>query len=62
MCVCVCVCVCVCIIITIPVSVVSKSLCGFVANQVQYNMESAQYLGQSYYIIIINRYIIDLYI
>ena len=30
-------CVCVC--------VVTKSLCGFVSNQVQYNMESAQYLG-----------------
>ena len=28
------------------VLVVTKSLCGFVANQVQYNMESAQYLGQ----------------
>ena len=27
------------------ISVVSKSLCGFVSNQVQYNMESAQYLG-----------------
>ena len=25
--------------------VVTKSLCGFVSNQVQYNMESAQYLG-----------------
>ena len=25
--------------------VVPKSLCGFVSNQVQYNMESAQYLG-----------------
>ena len=24
--------------------VVSKSLCGYVSNQVQYNMESAQYL------------------
>ena len=29
----------------IMVLVVTKSLCGFVANQVQYNMESAQYLG-----------------
>ena len=29
--------------------VVSKSLCGYVSNQVQYNMESAQYLRQSYY-------------
>ena len=27
------------------VLVVTKSLCGFVANQVQYNMDSAQYLG-----------------
>ena len=27
------------------VMVVTKSLCGFVSNQVQYNMESAQYLG-----------------
>ena len=26
------------------VLVVSKSLCGYVSNQVQYNMESAQYL------------------
>ena len=40
--------------------VVSKSLCGFVTNQVQNNMEGAQYQG--YYIIIINKYIIDLYI
>ena len=29
----------------IPVLVVTKSLCGSVVNQVQYNMESAQYLG-----------------
>ena len=29
----------------ITVLVVTKSLCGFVMNQVQYNMESAQYLG-----------------
>ena len=29
----------------ITVLVVSKSLCGLVANQVQYNMESARYLG-----------------
>ena len=29
----------------ITVLVVTKSLCEFVANQVQYNMESAQYLG-----------------
>ena len=27
------------------VLVVTKSLCGFVANQVQYNTEIAQYLG-----------------
>ena len=26
------------------VLVVNKSLCGYVLNQVQYNMESAQYL------------------
>ena len=38
--------------------VITKSLCGFVAKQVQDNMESAQYLGYSYYVIIINRYII----
>ena len=31
------------------VLVVSKSLCGYVSNQVQYNMESAQNLGYSYY-------------
>ena len=31
------------------VLVVSKSLCGYVSNQVQYNMESAQYLWESYY-------------
>ena len=29
----------------IRVLVVTKSLCGFVLNQVQCNMESAQYLG-----------------
>ena len=29
----------------IRVLVVTKSLCGYVSNQVQYNMESAQYLG-----------------
>ena len=29
----------------ITVLVVTKSLRGLVANQVQYNMESAQYLG-----------------
>ena len=27
------------------VLVVSKSLCGYVSSQVQYNMDSAQYLG-----------------
>ena len=31
------------------VLVVSKSLCGYVLNQVQYNMESAQYVWLSYY-------------
>ena len=46
----------------IRVLVVIKSLCGYVTNQVQYNMESAQYLGESYYIIIINKYILDIYI
>ena len=30
--------------------VVSKSQCGYVSKQVQYNMESAQYLWESYYI------------
>ena len=29
----------------ITVLVITKSLCGFVSNQVQYNMDSAQYLG-----------------
>ena len=39
-------CVCVCVYIYIITDlVVTKSLCGFVSNQVQYNMESAQYLG-----------------
>ena len=33
--------------------VVTESLCGFVANQVQYNMKRAQYLRQSYYIILL---------
>ena len=32
----------------ITVLVVTKSLSGYVSNQVQYNMESAQYLGKSY--------------
>ena len=41
--------------------VVIKSLCGFVSNQVQYDMECAQYQGLSYYIII-NKYILDIYI
>ena len=41
----VCVCVCVYIYIyIITVLLVTKSLCGFVSNQVQYNMENAQYL------------------
>ena len=33
------------IYIYIRVLVVTKSFCGFVSNQVQYNMKSAQYLG-----------------
>ena len=33
------------IYIYIIVLVVTKSLCGFVSNQVQYNIESAHYLG-----------------
>ena len=41
--------------IYITVLVVTKSLCGFVSNQVQYDMESAQYL-------IVNEYILDIYI
>ena len=45
----------------ITVLAVTKSLCVFVTNQVQYNLESAQYLGWSYDIII-NKYILDLYI
>ena len=32
--------------------VVTKLLCVYVSNQVQYSMGSAQYLGRSYYIII----------
>ena len=39
-----CVCVCVCVYIYITVLVVTKSLCEYVSNQVQYNVESAQYL------------------
>ena len=31
------------------VFIIGKSLCGDVSNQVQYNMESAQYLGLNYY-------------
>ena len=42
--------------------VITKSLCGFVSNQVQYNMESAQYLEQTNYIIMMNKYILDIYI
>ena len=36
-----------------------NSLCWFMANQVQYNLESVQYLRESYYIIMINKYILD---
>ena len=39
------------------VLIVSKSLCGYVSNHVQYNMERAQYLEYSYYITKINKYI-----
>ena len=35
----------------ITVLVVNKRLCGFVSNQVQYNMDRAQYIGLSYYIL-----------
>ena len=44
--------------------VVTKSLCRFESNQVQHNIESAQYLRYSFYIIIIiiNKYILDIYI
>ena len=31
------------------VLVVTKSFCGYVSNQVQYNIESALYLGSSYF-------------
>ena len=64
----ICICVCVYIYIYIYIYIIrvlvdTKSLCGNVSNQVQYNMESAQYLGESYYIIIIiNKYILDIYI
>ena len=44
------------------VLVLTKSLCKDVSNQVQYNMESAQYLEYSYSIIIINKYVVDIYI
>ena len=41
--------------------VVTNSLCTFVANQLQYNLEGAQYLRKSYYIMImIDKYILDL--
>ena len=44
--ICMYVCLCVCVYIyIIRVLVVTKSLCRYVLNQVQYNMESAQYLG-----------------
>ena len=46
----------------ITLLVVIKSLCGFVSNQGQYNMENAQYQGQSNYIMIINKYISGIYI
>ena len=42
--------------------VVTKPFCGYVSNQVQYNKESAQYLGDSNYIILIKKYILDIYI
>ena len=45
----------------IPVLVVTKSLGGFVVNQVQYYVESAQSLALINFIIIKNEYIIDLY-
>ena len=47
------------VIYIVTVLVVTNSLCGFKANQVWYNLESAQYLWLSYYIIIINEYIKD---
>ena len=51
------------VIYIITVLVGTSSLCGFVASQVQNNMESAQYLGKSYYILmIIDKYILDIYI
>ena len=42
--------------------VVTNTFSGFVANQVRYNFESAQYLRYSYYITIVKKYILDLYI
>ena len=42
--ICVCGCVYRYIYYIMRVLVVSKSLCGYVSNQVQYNMESAKYL------------------
>ena len=44
----------------ITMLVVTKSLCGFVGNQVQYHTESAQYLGESCYIIMMNKYIFQI--
>ena len=41
--------------------VATESLCRFVSNQVQYNIESAQYLGESNYIIMIDKCILDIY-
>ena len=41
--------------------VVTKPLCGFVSKQVQYNMESA-IIELLYNIIIMNKYILDIYI
>ena len=46
----------------ITMLVVTKSLCRFVTNQEHFNMKSALYLGQSYYIIIIITIIIIIYI
>ena len=38
------VCVCVCVCVLQQYMVVTISLCGFVEDQMQYNLESAQYL------------------
>ena len=43
----------------VTVLVATNSLCGFMVNQVRYNLESAQYLWWSYYIIIMNKYIVN---